>query len=167
MAGEMKPVKQNIFQHVLHRVTSTRPMINFFAPRMHIIDSYILKLTGGRHTLAEIAGWTIIQLTTIGAKTGQERTMPLLAGIEGDTIALIASSFGREHNPGWYYNLKKHPECKVTYRGKSLAYVAREVTGDEYDKYWNLVASNYMGYEKYKKLASHRHVPVMVLEPKK
>jgi deazaflavin-dependent oxidoreductase (nitroreductase family) len=167
MAGEMKPTRPNILQRIIHKATSARLAINFFAPRMHIIDGYILKWTKGKYTLAEIAGWTIIQLTTIGAKTGQERTMPLLAGIEGDRVALIASSFGREHNPGWYYNLKAHPECKVTYKGKSLPYVAREVTGDEYDTYWKLVSSNYMGYEKYKKLASHRHIPVMVLEPKK
>ena len=66
----------------------------------------MLKITGGKYTISELRGWTIIQLTTTGAKTGQERTMPLLAGIEGDKVALIASSYGREHNPGWYYNLK-------------------------------------------------------------
>ena len=93
--------------------------------------------------------------------------MPLLAGVEGDKIALIASSYGRLHNPGWYYNLKAHPECKVTYKAKSIPYVAREVAGDEYDKYWRLVSSNYVGYEKYKKTAAHRHIPVMLLEPKK
>jgi deazaflavin-dependent oxidoreductase (nitroreductase family) len=167
MAGKIKPIKQNIFQRLLHRVTSTHPVINFLAPRMHVIDSYVLKLTGGKYTLAELAGWTIIQLTTIGAKTGQERTMPLLAGVDGDRVALVASSFGREHNPGWYYNLKAHPECKVAYKGETLPYVAREVNGDEYDKYWKLVASNYVGYQKYKKLAAHRHIPVMLLEPKK
>jgi len=167
MAGKIKPPKQNIFQKLLHKITSNKLVVNFFAPRMHIIDLYILKLTGGKYTLAEIAGWTIIQLTTLGAKTGQERTMPLLAGVDGDKIALIASSFGREHNPGWYYNLKKNPECKVTYKGYSSTYVAREVHGDEYDKYWGVVSSNYpSGYAYYKTLISHRHIPVMVLEPK-
>jgi deazaflavin-dependent oxidoreductase (nitroreductase family) len=93
--------------------------------------------------------------------------MPLLAGMEADKIALIASSFGREHSPGWYYNLKAHPECMVTFGGISLPYVAREVYEDEYIKYWDLVAANYVGYEKYRKYAAHRHIPVMVLEPKK
>ena len=93
--------------------------------------------------------------------------MPLLAGVEGDKIALIASSYGRLHNPGWYYNLKAHPECKVTHKAKLIPYVAREVAGNEYDKYWRLVSSNYVGYEKYKKTAAPRHIPVMLLEPKK
>ena len=167
MAREIKPNKPNILQRLLHRIVSIRPLVKFFSTQMHRMDFYALKITGGKHTLSELGGWTIIQLTTIGAKTGQERTMPLLAGIEGDKVALIASSYGREHNPGWYYNLKKHPECKVIYRGKALAYMAREVDGVEYDKYWRLVSSNYVGYEKYKKNAAHRHIPVMVLEPKK
>jgi len=166
MAGEIKPVQPNILQRLIHRVVSIRPLVAFFATHMHRMDIYALKITSGRHTLSELGGWTIVQLTTIGAKTGQERTMPLVVGIEDDKVALIASSFGREHNPGWYYNLKAHPECKVAYKGVSLNYVAREVFGDEYEKYWRLVSSNYVGYEKYKKLASHRHIPVMVLEPK-
>lgn len=167
MAGEIDRINPNAFQRLLHRIVSIRPLVPFFAKYMHVLDFYSLKITGGKHTLSELAGWTIIQLTTTGAKTGQQRTMPLLAGIEGDRIALIASSFGREHNPGWYYNLKAHPECKVAYKGRALAYMAREVNGDEYDKYWNLVSSNYVGYEKYKKRAAHRHIPVMLLEPKK
>jgi F420H(2)-dependent quinone reductase len=166
MAGEIKPNKPNILQRFIHRIVAMGPLRMFFASHMHRIDFYMLKMTGGKYSLSEFGGWTIIQFTTIGAKTGQERTMPLLAGIEGDTIALIASSFGREHNPGWYYNLKVNPECKVDYKGKLMSYIAREVDGEEYDKYWALVASNYVGYEKYKKIAAHRHIPVMVLEPK-
>ncbi len=167
MAGEINYTNPNAFQRLLHRIVSIRPLVPFFAKYMHVLDFYTIQITGGKHTLSELAGWTIIQLTTTGAKTGQRRTVPLLAGVEGNRIAVIASSFGREHNPGWYYNLKAHPECNVVYKGKSLAYVAREVKGDEYDKYWNLVSSNYVGYEKYRKRAAHRHIPVMLLEPKK
>jgi len=167
MAGEIKAIKPNILQRILHRIVSIRPFVKFFSTQMHRMDFYALKITGGKHTLSELGGWTVIQLTTIGAKTGQERTMPLLAGVEEDRIALIASSYGRERNPGWYYNLKAHPECKVTYKNVSLSYIAREVEGDEYEKYWRLVTSNYVGYEKYKKTAAHRHIPVIVLELKK
>ncbi len=167
MAGEINLIRPNAFQRLLHRIVSIRPLVPFIAKYMHVLDFYALKITRGKYTLSELAGWTIIQLTTTGAKTGQPRTMPLLAGIEGDRIALVASSFGREHNPGWYYNLKAHPECNVLYKGRSLSYVAREVNGEEYAKYWDLVSSNYVGYEKYKKRAAHRHIPVMLLEPKK
>ena len=92
--------------------------------------------------------------------------MPLVGVFEGEKVALIASSFGRKHNPGWYYNLKAHPECDVSYNGHVKKYVAREITGEEYERYWQLANSFYAGYEKYKQRAAHRHIPIMLLEPK-
>jgi len=64
----MKPVKLNSFQKLIHRVVMWRPVTLFFASRLHRIDGLVLKLTGGRFTASQFAGWTIIQLTTIGAK---------------------------------------------------------------------------------------------------
>ena len=126
----------------------------------------MLRLTHNRHTFAELVGLPIIQLTTVGAKTNLPRSLPLVGLIDQEKIALIASSFGREHNPGWYYNLKAHPECDVLFRGRTGKYVAREMEGDEYAYYWQLAVSYYAGYEKYKERAAHRHIPVMLLEPK-
>ena len=93
--------------------------------------------------------------------------MPLIGLFDGEKIALIASSFGREHNPAWYHNLKAHPECQVHSNERMGTYIAREAEGEEYKKYWQLGVSYYEGYEKYKERASHRRIPVMVLEPKK
>ena len=159
--------KPNVLQKLIHRFVMWRPVTAFFAPRVHRLDKTILKLTRGKFTLSEILGWNIIQLTTLGAKTGQPRTMPLIGLFDGEKIALIASSFGRKHNPAWYYNLKAHPECQVQSSQRTGAYIARETEGDEYKKYWQLGVSYYEGYEKYKERASHRHIPVMLLEPKR
>jgi len=154
-------------QKLLHRFLMIRAVTAFFAPRVHHIDKAFFRFTGGKHSLAEILGWPIIEITTIGAKTNQPRTMPLVGVIDNEKIALIASSFGREHNPGWYYNLKAHPECEVLFKGKSGKYIARETEGEEYSRYWKMAVSYYEGYEKYKERAAHRHIPVMLLEPKK
>lgn len=159
--------KPNVLQKLIHRFVMWRPVTAFFAPRVHRLDKTILKLTRGKFTLSEILGWNIIQLTTLGAKTGQPRTMPLIGLFDGEKIALIASSFGRKHNPAWYYNLKAHPECNVQSSNGTGTYIARETEGDEYKKYWQLGVSYYEGYEKYKERASHRHIPVMLLEPKR
>lgn len=159
--------KPNALQKLIHRFVMWRPVTAFFAPRVHRLDKTLLKLTKGKFTLSEILGWNIIQLTTLGAKTGQPRSMPLIGLLDGEKIALIASSFGRKHNPAWYYNLKAHPECNVQSSNGTGTYIAREAEGDEYKKYWQLGLSYYEGYEKYKERASHRHIPVMVLEPKK
>jgi hypothetical protein len=55
----------------------------------------------------------------------------------------------------------------VLFNGRSGKYIARELEGDDYDHYWQLAVSYYAGYEKYKERASHRHIPIMLLEPKK
>jgi deazaflavin-dependent oxidoreductase (nitroreductase family) len=164
MAGKIN--KPNTFQKLVHQFVMWRPVTAFFASRLHRIDTLVLKVSGGKFTLAQLAGWTIIQLTTLGARSNQSRTTPLIGVMDGEKIALIASSFGREHNPGWYYNLKAHPECEVTFKGKTGKYIARELEGEEYEYYWQLAIANYAGYAKYKERAAHRHIPVMLLEPK-
>ncbi len=130
------------------------------------MDALMLKLTRGKWTFSQLAGWTIVLLTATGAKTGLPRTLPLIGILDREKIALIASSFGRKRNPAWYYNLKKNPECVVTLNGKTGKYVARETNGEEYQRYWQMAVLIYVGYEKYKQRAAPRHIPVMVLEPK-
>ena len=160
-------IKPNAFQKLIHRFSMLRPVSSFFARKMHRIDGWVLKLTNGKYTLSEIAGWPIVQVTTIGAKTGKSYTLPLVGLSDGEKIALIASSFGRQHNPGWYYNLKAFPECDAQFNGRSGKYVARETHGEEREKYWQMAVSCYKGYELYKVRAAHRQIPVMVLEPAK
>jgi F420H(2)-dependent quinone reductase len=159
--------KPNALQRFIHQFILLRPVTVFFANKMHLVDKLTLKLTGGKYTLSEFAGWNIIQLTTIGAKTNQPRTMPLVGIFDHEKIALIASSFGRKHNPGWYYNLKVNPYCYVSFKRKSGEYVARETEGEEREKYFQMAVAQYAGYQKYKERTLHRHIPVMVLERKK
>jgi deazaflavin-dependent oxidoreductase (nitroreductase family) len=165
MAGEMIR-KPNSVQKAFHHFFMLRPVTAFFAPWIHKLDNLLLKLTRGRITATEILGWNIIQLKTIGAKTDQSRSMPLVGIFDGEKVALIASSLGREHNPGWYYNLKAHPECDVLFKGKSAKYVARETEGEEREKYFQMGVLQYAGYQKYKERAAHRQIPVILLEPK-
>ena len=160
-------IRPNAFQRLLHRFLMLRPVSAFLARVLHRMDAVMLKLSRGRHTLTEIVGLPIIQITTIGAKTGQPRAMPLVSLFDGDKIALIASNFGQKHNPGWYYNLKAHPQCTVQIKGRPAEYIARQVEGDEREKYWKMAVSFYKGYELYKVRAAHRYIPVMVLEPAK
>jgi deazaflavin-dependent oxidoreductase (nitroreductase family) len=165
MAGKMN-VKPNIYQKLVHRFLMLRPVSAVLSVVLHRADSYLLGLTRGRHTVTDIVGLPIIQLTTRGAKTGQLRTVPLVSVVDGETIGLIASNFGGRHAPGWYYNLKANPECEVKFNGTLQRYIARETKGDEYHHYWMTAVSLYAGYQKYKERAAHRHIPVMVLEPK-
>ena len=159
--------KPNAFQRLIHQFIMLRPVTAFFANKIQLVDQLENKLTAYKYTLSEFAGWNIIQLTTIGAKTNQPRTTPLVGLLDDEKIVLIATSFGREHNPGWYYNLKANPLCNVLFKGTSKIYVARETNGEERERYLKMAVAQYAGYQKYKERAAHRHIPVMVLEPQK
>ena len=165
MAGEIR--QPNWFQRLVHRILMSKPVSAFLAVVLHRVDKFLLRVTDGRYAFPQLVGLPIIQLTTTGAKSNQPRTMPLVGLFDGDKIALIATSYGRKHSPGWYYNLKAHPECSVLHNGTSRKFIAREMYGQEYQSYWQLGVSYYAGYEKYKERAAHRHIPIMLLEPKK
>lgn len=159
--------KPNAFQKFIHRFLMLRPVSAFLARNLHYIDALTLKLSRGKYTVTALVGLPIIQITTIGAKSGEPRTMPLVSLFDGEKIALIGSNFGQKHNPGWYYNLKAQPKCTVQVGGKSLEYSAHQADGEEREKYWNMAVSYYKGYELYKLRAAHRQIPVMILEPLK
>ena len=160
-------IKPNTFQKFIHRFLMLKPVSAVLPKILHRADAVILKYTNGRHTLTKIVGLPIIQLTTIGAKTGKARTMPLVSLFDGEKIALIGSTFGQKNNPGWYYNLKAHPHGIVQVNGQPAEYIARQVEGEEREKYWNMAVSYYKGYDLYRVRAVHRRIPVIILEPAK
>ena len=166
MAGEMNR-KPNLIQKKIHLFLLQKPISAVLSVVLFRADNLLLRLSGGKHTFTHLVGLPIIQLTTRGAKTGKLRTTPLVSLPDGEKIALIASYFGGKHNPGWYYNLKANPECEVRFNGRVQTYRARETFGEERERYFQQAVSYYAGYGDYRERAAHRHIPVMLLEPKK
>jgi deazaflavin-dependent oxidoreductase (nitroreductase family) len=160
--------KPNALQKIVLRIYMSPTFTTFWPAVQHRLDALVFKLTNGKYSLTEVLGGiSIIQLTAIGAKTGEARTMPLVSLFDGEKIVLIASNFGQERNPSWYYNLKANPKCQVEWHGNLREYIAREAQGEEREKNWNMAVSYYKGYELYRIRAAHRQIPVMILEPAK
>jgi deazaflavin-dependent oxidoreductase (nitroreductase family) len=61
--------------------------------------------------------------------------------------------------------LKANPEVWVFLDGKSERYTANDAEGEEHERLWNKAVGLYSGYEKYRKRAGGRRIPVVVLEP--
>jgi deazaflavin-dependent oxidoreductase (nitroreductase family) len=115
------------------------------------------------HTLGQIP---IVLVTVRGARTGRERTVPLLYFSDGQDVILIASSYGRAKFPAWYYNLKANPAVTLEARGRRAAYVAREAEGTDRDHLFELAKLVYSGYNQYEQRTSGiRRIPVMRLSP--
>lgn len=163
MVGEIATIHPKGYQKFIHRVLMLKWVSAVLAKVLHRADRFMLSLTHGRTNFTRLVGLPIIELTATGARTGQPRTMPLVSLPDGDRIILIASNFGKKHHPGWYYNLKAHPECIVRHAGHSRSYLAHEAQGAERERCFQLAISYYGGYEKYKERAAPRQIPVMVL----
>ena len=115
-------------------------------------------LVGGRFKTMRL-----LLLHTTGAKTGEERVIPLATReIEGNQI-IIASNGGSPNHPDWFYNLKANPEVTVelgseTYQAKAI--IAEEPKrSDLYDQ----MADRYPFFNEYQARAE-RQIPVIRLE---
>jgi deazaflavin-dependent oxidoreductase (nitroreductase family) len=129
-------------------------------------DRAVFRLSRGRTTLsAWISGLPIIMLTTTGARTGQPRTLPVLALPEDDHLVVIASNFGRPSHPGWYYNLRAHPSVMITWKGSHIHMQARELIGEERQRYVDRGLEAYPWWAPYHERAAPRQIPVIMLEP--
>lgn len=162
-----RPHTINAFRRMLHRFLMSSFLSPIFAQILHRADGFVLRLNGGRFTITSlIAGLPTILLTTTGAKSGLLRVLPIACVPDGEKYALLATNFGQSHFPSWYHNLKKNAECFVRVGDTIRTFIARELQGDEYDRYWNMAVNIYEGYAAYKERTTRR-IPVMLLEPKK
>lgn len=103
-------------------------------------------------------------LTTTGARSGKERTTPLLFFHDGANVVLVASYGGNAHHPAWYHNLRANPRCELFYGGHKGTYTAREAE-EERERLWLEANSLYRGYGIYQERTGGRRIPVLILEP--
>ncbi len=156
----------NIFQRSTQAVASTTLGAKLLVPTAHRLDKWVLQLSGGRTTAVGLmAGLPVVWLTTIGAKSGEPRKVPLIGIPDGPNLVLIASNFGQTHHPAWYHNLRKNPQATISVGNQSAPCEAREATGAEYDRIWQRAVRLYAGYAAYKERTGGRQIPVMVMEP--
>ena len=141
--------------------------VAWVASRMlHHVDKFVMRRTGGEHSAAAfLSGLPIVTLTTTGARSGKRRSIPLIAIPDGDNVIFIASNWGQERHPAWYYNMRANPSVHISYKGWEREYIAHEAVGAERDRCWNLAIRAYPGYAVYAQRAQKRTIPVMVFSP--
>src|SRR5829696_4315935 len=97
---------------------ATAPMSRLWARTLHHLDRLVFRLTKERHTFSTLAsGLPVVMLTTTGAKSGKQRTSPVLGIPDGERIALVASNWGQHRHPGWYHNLRANPRASISVGG--------------------------------------------------
>ena len=110
-------------------------------------------------------GLPILLLHHTGAKSGTQRINPLAYLADDGRYVVIASKGGAPTNPGWYHNLKAHPQVKIEVGTETFDAVAREVTGDERERLFRAQADRFPQFDDYVQQAAGRTIPVIALTP--
>jgi deazaflavin-dependent oxidoreductase (nitroreductase family) len=156
----------NPIQRFMRRFAGSGPGSWLFARVLHHIDRPVYRLTRGRHTLASlVSGIPVVMLTTTGAKSRQPRSVPLLGLPTVDGLCVIASNFGQDHHPAWYYNLLADPHGEVTVDGTTTRFRAVRAAGEQRARIWQEGLQVYPGWSQYEVRAANRDIAVFVLEP--
>lgn len=127
-------------------------------------DKALHRATRGRFGLLAIAGLPQLFLTVRGRKSGIPRTTPLLCVPHEGRFLVAGSNWGAPQLPVWVLNLRANPDATVSHRGRDLPVRAREVTGEERARLWELMVRTWPNFERY---AEHtdRVIPVFELTP--
>ena len=123
-----------------------------------------MRLRGARPT--PFRGIHLLLLTTVGARSGQQHTVPLGWVPDGDNAWLIvASNSGAAAHPAWYYNMAKNPDKVWIEIGKRKLRVHPEtLKGPELEEAWRRITSVAPFYGDYRQ-KTDREIPVVRLTP--
>ena len=128
----------------------------------------LYRLSGGRFlwTTSNKRGWGALRLTTIGRKSGQERSVIIGYVEDGPNLVALAMNGWDEGHPAWWRNLEAHPDAVIEVPHEHPRPVrARRSAGEERDRLWQRWVAVDPDHDAYAERRS-TETPVIVLEPR-
>ena len=104
----------------------------------------------------------LVLLTTTGARTGQQRTTPMMFHRDGDRILVVAANAGAPRHPDWYRNLEREPRVTVEVGGEAYPAIATVLAGEERNREWAALKKAYPFFAEFEKTAG-RTIPVVAI----
>jgi deazaflavin-dependent oxidoreductase (nitroreductase family) len=131
------------------------------------VHRLLFRVTGGRLGLwpARARRWGAMRVTTIGRRSGQERSVILGYLEDGPNLVTLAMNGWGEGEPAWWLNLQAHPQVRVQFADGTRQVVAHAATGKERAQLWDRWRSLDKDLDA---VAARRSTPtaVVVLEPR-
>ncbi len=119
------------------------------------------RASGGEHGY-HWRGTTILLLTTVGRKSGEQRTTPLIHITDGGRWVVIASKGGTPDHPDWFKNLSQNPEIEIQVEDEVIPVAAEVIEGDERERLWEAMTEVWPDYDNYQE-KTDRRIPVVAL----
>jgi deazaflavin-dependent oxidoreductase (nitroreductase family) len=97
------------------------------------------RLTRGRFGLwrPKPHGWGALRLTTVGRRTGKERSVMVGYFVDGPNLVTMAMNGWGEGEPAWWLNLQAHPDARVDLRDGPRLITAHAARGEERERLWS------------------------------
>lgn len=136
--------------------------------RLLRVHDFIYQKSGGRVGHHIPGAPPSLLLHSVGAKTGKPRINTLAYFRDGDRYLVVASNGGADRNPGWYHNLKAHPDVEINVGPKRFPVHAEILLPEapDYPRLWQTVnANNADRYTAYQKRTS-RPIAIIALTPR-
>ena len=132
---------------------------------MNTVHRFVLRVSGGRLGW-DAGGMPVLELTTVGRKSGESRSVMLTSPLrEGESLVVVASRGGDDRHPAWFLNLRDDPKVEVARSGgPRTPMLARIATAEERERMWPQIAGTYKNYAGYQKRTA-REIPLVLLEP--
>ena len=122
--------------------------------------------TGGMES-TQVGVTPTLLLTTIGRKSGKERTNPVNCMPDGDNYYVVASLAGYDELPQWYLNLEKNPRVWVQPKDKKVPATARTLSKEEKARLWPRLLKECQPLWAYFQMFTEREFPVVLVTPEK
>lgn len=127
------------------------------------LHKLIWNLSGGRLG-RRVLGMPVLELATIGHRTGRERKILITYVDSGGSPAIIGTNAGRDRDPAWVKNLEAHPDARARWSGKWRKVHASRLQGAAYDDVWGRAVAANPGYATYRESLT-RPIPIIRLDP--
>ena len=124
----------------------------------------LYRLSGGR-LFGQLDRAPVLLLTTVGRRTGQPRTVPVVYLADGERLIVVGSNAGHERAPAWSLNLESNPLAEVELGSERRQVRARVAEGEERAELWRKVNEMYGGFDNYSTRTT-RDIRLFVLEPR-
>ena len=132
---------------------------------MSRLNTWVYRISGGRVAGRFPGGAPVLLLTTIGRKSGQPQTAPLLYLQEDDAYVVVASKGGMSQHPLWFKNLEANPRVEIEVGSRKMQAMARRATTEEKTVLWPKLVAMYSSYADYQARTT-RDIPVVILTPR-
>lgn len=139
----------------------------WFVRTAWVVHRAIYNVTRGRRGLWQPKPnkWGTMRVTTIGRKTGKERSVILGYYEDGADLVTMAMNGWAEGEPAWWLNLQAHPDAVAVLKDGPRDVVASVAVGAERKRLWARWQEMGDDVEGYSKLRS-TETAVVVLSPR-